>query len=76
MNKLFTTVAAGNYVAGFGTAKGAQLRSINYQTGEVYFSLIASDDSVAPTVNGIVVAGVSEQTVAEAIRATIAATNG
>lgn len=74
MNKTFLTpVNAGNYIAGFGTAKGASLRSIDYTTGEVRFSLVAADDTVSSVVNGIVVPEVTEGTVAASIRNAVAA---
>lgn len=81
MNKTFSSpVNAGNYIAGFGNATGCKIRSINYDTGEVRFSLVgASGESEA--VNGIrMVDGdgnpnPSEATVAAAVRAEVDATN-
>jgi hypothetical protein len=73
MNVTFATpVNASKFIAGAGTATGAQLRSINYLTGEVTFSLV-TETGTLPQVNGIVVADVSETTVAAAIRAEVAA---
>lgn len=72
---LFTSpVDASNYVADAGTAKGAALRRINYETGEIRFSLIREDDTVAPQVNAITVEAPDEDTAADAIRAAISAT--
>ena len=75
MQKTFaSSVNASNYLAGFGTATGALLRSINYVTGEVTFSLVGAGGT-SSVVNGITVEDVSETTVAAAIRAAVAATN-
>lgn len=71
-----STVDASRYLAGFGTAKGAALHSIDYDSGTYRFSLVATDDSVSPVVNGVEVtpANASETTAAADIRAVIAAT--
>lgn len=72
MNVTFATpVNASKFIAGAGTATGAQLRSINYITGEVTFSLV-TESGTRSEVNGIVVADVSEDKVAAAIRAEVA----
>jgi hypothetical protein len=73
MNVTFASpIDASAYIPGCGTATGAQLRSINYVTGEVVFSLITASGT-RPEVNGITVADVSEETVAADIRAAVAA---
>ena len=72
----FTTpVDASRYLDGFGTATGALLHSINYDQGTYRFSLVASDDTVSPIVNGTDPADtVSEAAAAADIRAEIAST--
>jgi hypothetical protein len=75
MNKTFSTpVYASNYIAGFGIATGCALHSIDYDSDTVRFSLIGGDGT-SSIVNGLTVEDISEDTVAEAIRATVAATN-
>jgi hypothetical protein len=74
-------VAASNYIAGFGLAKGAALRTSDYEANVYRFSLIRPDDSIATAVNGINPADltpgalVDEDNAAADIRAAIAATN-
>lgn len=67
-------VDASRYIGGFGNAKGAALHSIDYDSGEIRFSLVKTDDTVSPSVNGITAATPSEATAAADIRAVIAAT--
>ena len=75
MNKTFSTpVYASNYITGFGVATGCVLHSIDYDSDTVRFSLIGSEGA-STIVNGLTVEDISEDTVAEAIRATVAATN-
>lgn len=75
MNKTFSSpVNASNFIAGCGAATGAQIRQINYVTGEVQFSLI-TEAGTRSEVNGLTVPDVTEATVAAAIRAAVDATN-
>lgn len=76
MNLDFSSpVYAGNYIAGFGIAKGAKLLSIDYVSNAIRFSLIAEDGTVASQVNGITGNPADQDTAAADIRAVIAATN-
>lgn len=77
MSKIVTfasPVDASHYQAAGATAKGAALHSLDYDTGELRFSLVAEDDSVAPEICGITQATPAEATAAADIRAAIAAT--
>ncbi len=67
-------VDASYYLAGFGPASGAMLRRINYETGELRFSLVDADGVTAAEVNAINVEAPTEDNAAESIRAAIAAT--
>lgn len=75
MNKTFTTpVDASKYIAGFGIATGCALHSIDYDSNQVRFSLIGGSGT-SGIVNGLIVPDITEDTVAVAIRAAVAATN-
>ena len=76
MNLTFSSpVDASNYIAGFGMAKGALLREIDYITNVLTFSLIALDGTVASQVNGVTGNPADQDTAAADIRAAVAATN-
>lgn len=69
-----TPIDASGYIADFGPANGAALRRINYETGELRFSLVRPDGTLAEQVNAITSADPSEDTAAEEIRSALAAT--
>ncbi len=74
---LASPVDASNYVAGAGTVSSVALRSINYETSRVRFSLVGEDEVVRSEVNGVEVESLdlaTDEDIAAAIRATIEAT--
>lgn len=72
LKTFLTPINSAAYLASVPVAHGVFIRHINYDTGEVAFSLVGPSNVVSPVVNGITVPGVSEDAVADAVAAVLA----